>query len=154
MENSFVNISMFWQVVRLVILGAVLFGFARAGWVVFWLLRYVAQGSGSLELDNIWERIRGFMINVLGQKRVIAEPAGILHLFIFWGFLALQVETIEYLIRGAFWNFHFSAIVGVPVYNALLFVQDLVAAIIIVALSLLTYRRFVLKPKHVVVSFD
>lgn len=154
MENSFINISPFWQVVRLVILGIVVFGFARAGMIVFWLLRYVAQGSGSLELDNIWERIRGFLINVIGQKRVIAEPAGILHLFIFWGFLALQVETIEYLIRGAFWNFHFSAIIGTSAYNALLFVQDLVAGIIMVALTILTIRRFVLKPKHVVVSLD
>ena len=154
MENSFVNIATEWRVIRLIILAIVLVGFARAGWIVFWLLRYITRGAGDLKFDNIWERIRGFVIYVIGQKRVIAEPAGILHLFIFWGFIALQVETIEYLIRGAVWNFHFSAIVGTGVYNVLLFTQDMVAAIILGALFLLTVRRFVFKPKHVVVSLD
>jgi len=142
------------MVFRLVILAIMLAGFARAGWVVFWLLRYVAWGNGELELDHISERIKGFLINVIGQKRVIAEPAGWLHLFIFWGFLALQLETVEYMIRGAFFNFHFSAIIGTTLYSAMLFFQDIIAAVIIVALTLATIRRFVIKPKHVVVSMD
>ena len=152
--NSFVDISFSWQIFRAVILLIVLAGFARAGWIVYWLLRYVAWGEGTLKLDQVGERIKGFLVNVIGQKRVIAEPAGWLHLFIFWGFLALQVETVEYMIRGAFWHFHFSSIIGQNAYNAILFFQDVIAGIIIVALTIATIRRFVLKPKHVVVSTD
>ena len=154
MTNSFVELSSGWMIFRLVILAIVLAGFARAGMIVFWLLRYVAWGQGDLKLDHINERVRGFLINVIGQKRVIAEPAGIMHLFIFWGFLVLQVETIEYLIRGAFFGFHFSAIIGQSAYNAILFVQDVIAGIILVALTVLGVRRFVFKPKHVVISMD
>ncbi len=136
------------------ILFITLVAFARAGWIVFWLLRYVAWGQGELKLDHVGERIKGFLVNVIGQARVIAEPAGWLHLFIFWGFLALQVETVEYMIRGAKWDFHFSAIIGQSAYNGLLFFQDVIAGIIVVALVIAGVRRFILKPKHVVVSTD
>ncbi|MEM1350648.1 MAG: hypothetical protein AAGI01_18950, partial [Myxococcota bacterium] len=154
METTFLELDTGWRIFRAVVLLAVLGGFASAGWIVYWLLRYVAMGTGSYELDQIPERVRGFLVYVIGQKKVIAEPAGILHLFVFWGFLVLQLETIEYLIRGVWWEFHFSKIVGVPLYNLMLFVQDIMAGIICVALSLLVYRRFILKPKHVVISAD
>ena len=121
---------------------------------MFWLLRYVAWGQGELKVDHLGERIKGFLINVIGQARVIAEPAGWLHLFIFWGFLALQLETIEYMIRAVFWDFHFSAIIGQTAYNAALFFQDVIAGIILVALVIAGVRRFIIKPKHVVVSND
>ena len=142
------------RIFRLIILGLVLLGMARAGQIVFWLLKYVAWGKGDLTLDHVSERIRGFLVNVIGQKRVIAEPSGILHLFIFWGFLVLQLETIEYLIRGAVWNFHFSMIFGTAIYSIMLFFQDIMAGLIVVAMGILLVRRFILRPKHAVVSWD
>lgn len=154
METTFLELDMGWRIFRGITLLIVLGGFASAGWIVFWLLRYVAMGTGDYELDQVPERVRGFLVYVIGQKKVIAEPAGILHLFVFWGFLVLQLETIEYLVRGVWFEFHFSKIVGVPIYNVMLFVQDIMAGIICVALALLVYRRFVLKPKHVVISAD
>ena len=152
----FQELSTAWMIFRVVVLLIVAAGMARAGLVVFWLLRYVAWGKGTLELDQLSERVRGFMINVIGQKRVIAEPTGIAHLFIFWGFLILQLETLEYLLRGIppLFNFHFSKILGVPIYNALLFFQDIMAGLIIVLLAVLTVRRYVLKPKHVMINAD
>ncbi len=152
--NNFLELSTGWQIFRIAALLAVLAGMARAGLIVYWLLRYVAWGKGSLTLDHVWERVRGFMVYVLGQKKVIAEPAGVAHLFIFWGFLVLQLETLEYMIRGAFFHFHFSEIFGLGLYNVMLFSQDIMAGLILIMLALLTYRRFVLKPKHVVASMD
>ena len=152
--TSFLEPGLAIQIFRLVALGLVLAGLGRAAWVVFWLLRYVRRGQGDLTLDQISERVRGFLVYVIGQKRVIAEPAGILHLFIFWGFLILQLETVEYFIRGAVFSFHFSKIIGVGLYNVMLFTQDLMAGLICVSLTALTVRRFVLKPKHVVMSMD
>lgn len=152
--NSFLELNAMTQVFRIIIIVAVLAGMAKAGQIVYWLLRYVAWGQGDLTLDHVSERVRGFLVNVIGQKRVIAEPAGILHLFIFWGFLVLQLETIEYLIRGIYFKFHFSMLFGVGVYNVMLFFQDIMAGIIVVAMTILMVRRFVLKPKHVVISMD
>ncbi len=152
--SAFHELSTGWLVFRLIVLVAVVAGMARAGLIVYWLLRYVQWGQGGRILDQLPERIRGFMVYVIGQKRVIAEPAGILHLFIFWGFLALQLETVEYLVRGAFFNFHLGSIIGIGPYSAMLFVQDIMAGMILVSLAMLGVRRFVLKPKHVAPSMD
>lgn len=152
--SSFLEPGTAIQAFRLVVLLLVLAGLGRAGWVVYWLLRYVRRGQGDLTLDFVSERVRGFLVYVIGQRRVIAEPAGILHLFIFWGFLVLQLETIEYMIRAAYFKFHMSAIIGQGLYNVALFFQDIMAGMICVALTILTVRRFVLKPKHVVISMD
>lgn len=128
------------------------FGFAAR--TVFWLLRYLAMGEGRPELDNIPERTKGFMIYVLGQRRVIAEPTGVLHLFIFWGFLILQLETIEYMIRGFFYEFHFSDILGHTIYNWALLLQDVFGLLVLVAMTLAVIRRYVFRPRHAVISMD
>jgi len=143
-----------WIVVRMVFTLLVLAAFASAGLIVFWLLRYVAAGSGRPEFDQIGERIRGFLVYVVGQRRVISEPAGVLHLFIFWGFVILQLETLEYLVRGIFYNFHTSMLVGDTVYNLLLFCQDIAGALVLTALMLAAFRRYVIQPKHIVNSLD
>ncbi len=129
-------------------------GFGFAARTVYWLLRYVGWGEGSIELSNIPRRIKDFLVYVIGQRRVIAEPAGIAHLFIFWGFLILQLETIEYMIRGYAPHFHFSELVGLAGYNGLLFLQDLFGGLVLIAITIAAIRRFVVQPKHVLVSRD
>lgn len=129
-------------------------GFGFATRTVYRLLSWVAWGKGKPGLDNLSTRIKGFVVYVIGQRRVINEPAGMVHLFIFWGFLILQLETLEYFVRGFVWGFHLSDYVGVPVYNALLFLQDIFGGIVFLAICVATVRRFIIKPKHVVVSTD
>ncbi|MEL6177677.1 MAG: heterodisulfide reductase-related iron-sulfur binding cluster [Myxococcota bacterium] len=102
----------------------------------------------------IGERVKSFLVYVLGQARVVSEPAGILHFFIFWGFLVLQLETIEYFIRGFYWKFHFSWIFGESLYNASLFVQDVIGFAVFVAITIAAFRRYVLRPKHSLPSAD
>jgi Fe-S oxidoreductase len=141
--------------VRRGLIALILFvGFGFAARTVYWLLRYVAWGKGKLELNDIPKRIKGFLTYVIGQRRVISEPAGMVHLFIFWGFLILQVETIEYMIRGFEWGFHFSAIVGTGIYNVLLFTQDIFGAIVFIAICVAAVRRYIVRPQHSIPSGD
>ncbi|MEZ4461984.1 MAG: (Fe-S)-binding protein [bacterium] len=139
---------------RVGVVVAVFFMFAVAARTVFWLLRYVAMGEGRPQLDRVPERVQGFMTYVLGQRRVIAEPAGVLHLFIFWGFLVLQLETIEYLIRGPFPDFRLSAVLGHSVYDFTLLLQDVFGLLVLTAITIAVVRRFIARPRHVVVSMD
>jgi Fe-S oxidoreductase len=133
---------------------AVLFCFGFAAITVWWLLRYVAMGDGRPTLDNIPERVRGFMTYVVGQRRVIAEPAGVLHLFIFWGFIILQGETVEYLIRGLNNDFRMSMVMGHTLYNFMLLLQDVFGVLVLVAIVIGVVRRWVSRPRHVVLSVD
>ncbi len=140
--------------IRLVLFLGVVAGFASAAWIVFWLLKYVAWGQGSLKTDELAERVKGVFVNVIGQARVIAEPAGVIHLFIFWGFLVLQLETLEYIIGGLFWGFHWSAYIGDTAYHVLLFLQDIFGVLVLVACAVAAVRRFVVRPKHAKPSMD
>jgi Fe-S oxidoreductase len=129
-------------------------GFFFAGRTVYWLLRYVGWGEGEIQVSNIPRRIKDFLTYVIGQRRVIAEPGGVTHLFIFWGFLILQLETIEYMARGFAPDFHFSAFLGLGGYDLLLFAQDLFGGLVLAAITIAAIRRFVVKPNHVVASTD
>jgi Fe-S oxidoreductase len=140
---------------RIILMATLLIvGFGFAIRTVYWLLRYVGWGEGNIEVSRIPERIKGFLTYVIGQRKVIAEPGGLLHLFIFWGFLILQLETIEYMARGFVPSFHFSLLVGMRGCDVLLFLQDIFGGLVFVAISLAAIRRFVVKPKHVVASTD
>jgi len=142
------------RVGRYLLLALVVLGFAFAARTVFWLLRYVGWGEGGLKTDELAERVKGVITNVLGQARVIAEPAGVVHLFIFWGFLVLQLETLEYIIGGAIPQFHWSAFIGDMSYNVLLFLQDIFGFLVLVAVIVAGIRRFVVRPQHAKPSFD
>ncbi len=132
----------------------VLVGFGFAARTVYWLLRYVAWGKGDVTINDVPDRIKGFLTFVIGQRRVIREPPGMVHLFIFWGFLILQVETVEYMIRAVDYHFHWSLVLGHPVYNVVLFTQDIFGAIVLVAISIAAVRRYIVRPQHSLPSGD
>ncbi|RDV39028.1 (Fe-S)-binding protein [Bradymonadaceae bacterium TMQ3] len=152
--DSFLELSTGHQWFRVVLGICVLVGFGFAARTVYWLLRYVAAGQGDLKTSQIPERIKGIITQVLGQARVIAEPAGVLHLFIFWGFLILQLETLEYIARAFKWDFHLSAFIGRAGYNGALFMQDVFGFLVLVAILMSAFRRYVIRPKHSLQSVD
>ncbi len=131
-------------------------GFTTAGWTVFWLFRYIAIGvtDERTRLDALGPRVSGFIRYVLGQARVIREFGGFLHFFIFWGFLVLQAETMEYFIRGFFPDFRFGDIIGVSAYNGILLVQDIFGLIVFLAICAAAIRRYVVRPDHVLPTLD
>src|SRR3989338_6850026 len=46
--------------------------------------------------DKIGERIKGVLVYAFGQKRLLSREgfSGLMHAFIFWGFLAVALRTI------------------------------------------------------------
>lgn len=144
-----------WLVIKALIVGGmVTLGFGLAAHTVYWLLRYVMRGRPEHRFDSIGERVRSFIVYVLGQRRVILEFGGLLHFFIFWGFLILQAETIEYIVRGLIPGFHWGQLVGMGAYQFMLLSQDVFGALVFVAICAAFVRRFIIKPDHVVRSLD
>jgi Fe-S oxidoreductase len=131
-------------------------GFTVAGFFIFWLLRYVAAGrsDGRASLDNLPDRVTGFIRYVFGQARTIREFGGQVHFFIFWGFVVLQAETIEYFIRGFVPSFRWNAFIGWDAYNGVVFVQDLFSFLVLVAVAIAIVRRFVIRPDHTTQTTD
>ena len=131
-------------------------GFYFAGQTVYWLFRYLTLGMTDkrTRLDDLKPRLVGFAQLVGGQTRVIREYAGMLHFFVFWGFLMLQIETFEYMIRGFFPSFTFGQIIGLTTYNGLLLAQDVAGLLVLAAVTLLAIRRFGVRPAHSIQTSD
>lgn len=131
-------------------------GFAVAGFYLFWLFRYVASGKndGRADIERLQPRIAGFVKYVLGQARTIREFGGWVHFFIFWGFVVVQAETIEYVIRAWVPSFRWGAVIGTTAYNGIVFVQDVFSALVLLAVFIAITRRFIIKPDHTTQTFD
>ena len=129
-------------------------GFSAAGYTVYWLFRYMLAGRKDDRLDKIPERLGHFAKYVLGQARVIREPAGMVHFFIFWGFIVLQFETVEYMIQAFLPGFHWAGIIGLSAASGIMFLQDFFGFIVLLAMGIAFTRRFIVKPKHSVQSLD
>ena len=84
--------------------------------LVFWLLfltfvgafaaqvatrvRLIAAAPNTFSVDHLASRIHRFLVDVLLQRRTIRErpAAGLMHAFVFWGFIAFAgYTTVEFL---------------------------------------------------------
>jgi Fe-S oxidoreductase len=107
-------------------------------------LRLVAKGRPGIKLDRMGERWLRFLSEVLFQGKIIKERpfAGVMHALVFWGFLFFLVETIHHFSTGYGWHplgeggFHRAYGGGVAVF----------AALVIIGITSLAFRRFVLRP--------
>ncbi len=104
--------------------------------------------------DRLLERIRGLGVFVFGQKRLLRDPGpGLMHFFIFWGFMVLLATTGNYLTDGLV-----ETILGWPfggvLWQAAVAVANVFIALVIVALAYASYRRIVKRPARLALSRD
>ncbi len=103
----------------------------------------ISKGRKENRLDNIPERIKLSVILVLGQKKLFKYTLrGFMHAFIFWGFIALQIKTMEVLARG------FYSLFSLPVIstNAFADMQDFFGLLVLVGVAIALYNRMILRP--------
>ncbi len=106
--------------------------------------------------DHIPERIWGVILHMVGQSR-FARPkfalSGILHPLIFWGFLVLQVRTLNFLLNGVHHNISLQANLG-WVYTVWRPVMDVFDILVIVGVLIAGYQRFFVKPARMTLNRD
>src|SRR3970040_2296150 len=60
------------------------------------IYRLIRLGSGPVPLAPMGVRLRDLVVQVLAHSKVLRRPAsGILHFFIFWGFLCLLSPIVQ-----------------------------------------------------------
>ncbi len=118
---------------------------------LFWkrlgpLVTSMRQAQPEPRLDHPGQRLRGVAVFVLGQKRLLRWPfSGIAHFLIFWGFVILNVEILQAGLEAL-----------VPPLNLeqqywwgpVAFLQDLLAAAVLLGLVLAALNRYVLRPSR------
>src|SRR3990172_1919429 len=106
--------------------------------------RLIRLGSGPVPLAGLGPRLRGLVVQGLGPQKVLRRPfAGILHLFVFWGFLVL-FTTIVQAIGEAFSTGWTLPLIGASLYLAL--VQDVFIVLVLCGIGMAVWWRRVIRP--------
>lgn len=97
--------------------------------------------------NNLSKRLKQVFLIVFGQSKLLRDPiAGSIHFVIFWGFMIFLLAVVESIIQGFYSQFSF-AFFGV-LYRPITLVQDVFAVLVIVAVLISLFRRFVIKVKR------
>lgn len=126
---------------------------------LIWMRVRVLRSARPLNrFSNPGKRILGVLKFVIGQRRMFRLKhigPGIMHAFIFWGFIAVSINTIHLVVRAFIPGFHLplfgpGQIFGMPY----IFLRDVFEILVLVMLSYAAFRRIVIKPKRITLSWD
>ncbi|HEX5579280.1 MAG TPA: heterodisulfide reductase-related iron-sulfur binding cluster [Candidatus Limnocylindria bacterium] len=127
--------------------------------VAFWRrarfhVAVVRAGRPLNRIDQPLRRIWGFLVYVIAQKRLLQDPVpGLMHAFIFWGFVALLVTTGNYLTNGLV-----EAVLAWPLGGVLWMLAvglaNLFIGLVLVGVAYALVRRIVLRPTRLALSRD
>ncbi|EIT87473.1 ferredoxin, 4Fe-4S [Fictibacillus macauensis ZFHKF-1] len=104
---------------------------------------YIKLGK-KVEFDHtVQERIKAVLVNVFGQKKLLKDKkSGAIHVMFFYGFILVQFGAIDFIWKGLAPGSHLP--LG-PLYPAFTFFQEIVTFVILLAVVLAFYRRYVEK---------
>ena len=71
-------------------------------WEIIKRFKIVFKGEGNFPTDNIGGRLLRVFNEFFLQKKVLKQRfiAGLMHAFVFWGFIAFSLITIDHFLRG------------------------------------------------------
>ena len=111
------------------LLGAVVFAAVLiAAWAAFavrirQLVRLMLLGRPENRFDSLGERIKYFVLMVLGQRGVLRDPLpGIAHFFTFWGFIIIQLDALNLWAQG----FNLT----LPIISSRIFAMDSLSSVV------------------------
>ena len=108
-------------------------------WALARRVQYVMIGRPEPRFDRPVTRTLGFIGFVFGQKKLFKERVGVIHFFIFWGFIIIAFGTLQMIAEGIHPGFKFPWAES----YAFLFIKDLLSLIVLVGLLVIAYIRYV-----------
>src|SRR5712691_13336304 len=94
---------------------------------------------------------------LLGNARV-ARPAywysGLLHTLIWWGFIALQIRTLNFLLNGVDGSISLESIFGDAYGYALRPTMDVFNILVVIGVGMAAFQRFVWRPQRLTLNMD
>jgi len=115
------------------------------------LVSYLRVAKPESRGGRISERLKNVLVIAFGQSKLLREPlAGVMHFFIFWGFVILLLAILEAIGEGISHGFSLSFL-G-PLYPVLLVVQEVIAFLVVLSVIVALARRYITKPARLDVS--
>lgn len=121
--------------------------FSKSVWRLARLVRLGKETPHSHFKDAV-DRIGDVIYIGFGQKKVVAEKFGWNHVIFFWAFVIITIGHAEFIIRGIlpWFSLHF---LGDFVYGWIVRGGDIMAFLVLFAVSAALFRRIVVRPKHI-----
>ena len=132
---------------------------AVAAIALFWRragrhLAVLRAGRQIDRLDQPLRRIWGVIVYVIAQRRLLNELGpGLMHAFIFWGFLVLLVTTGNYFTNGLVETILRWPLGGIA-WMAAVAIANLFVALVLGSLAYAAWRRIVVRPTRLALSRD
>ncbi|MDR1605454.1 MAG: 4Fe-4S dicluster domain-containing protein [Gracilibacteraceae bacterium] len=108
-------------------------------------LEFIRLGTPENRFDQPGKRLAAFSARVLLQVKMLKEPYGLIHLFVFWGFILIVLGEIPFILQGLFPAIRVPLLGTSPVFYLL---KDILSALVVVGLFVGLIRRWVLKPRR------
>ena len=143
----------FWNVPHWAEIGQYLLGFLALlifTYGVYYHARRWRKGQSERRLDQLGKRLWAVIVQAVGQFRTAEDAfAGIMHLTIFWGMVALLIGTIlatvDWDVTHLFFDFQF--LVG-GVYVVYELILDILGLLLVIGLAMAIYRRYIKRPER------
>ncbi|QSB28658.1 (Fe-S)-binding protein [Flavobacterium sp. CLA17] len=113
------------------------------------IIRNINLGVDVNRKDNSKARWKNMALIALGQSKMVRRPvAGILHIFVYVGFIIINIELLEIIIDGLFGTHRiFAPYLGV-VYDVLIASFEILALLVLVAVITFWIRRNIIRLKR------
>lgn len=108
-------------------------------------IKIIQSTKGELKVDEVGPRVGRWINEVIFQGKVISQRpfAGLMHALVFWGFMAFMLATTDHFCRGL----GFSLLGNGDFFHAYSMVVSVFAVLVMVGITALFIRRFILRPK-------
>ena len=114
-------------------------------------VQYVLVGQPEARHDQLGTRAGGFVVYVLGQKKLFKEPVGIVHFVIFWGFIVIAFGTLQIIGEGLWEGFSLPVIGG---WTGFYLVLDVLMVLVLAAIVVAVVYRYVVRPPRLEASLE
>lgn len=114
-------------------------------------IQYLLLGRPEPRLDHLGRRTAGALILVLGQKKLFKERIGLIHFFIFWGFIVIAFGTLQIIGEGLHAGFSLP-LLGNNQYFYLL--KDVLSVVVLAAVFVAAYIRYVVRPSRLLANAE
>lgn len=112
------------------------------------VIRNINLGKDINRTDRKPERWITMLKVAFGQSKMTARPiAAILHLFVYVGFIIINIEVLEIIIDGLFGTHRVFSVIG-SAYNVLIASFEILALLVLVSVLAFISRRIILKLKR------
>ena len=111
------------------------------------LIKTLAIGKKDDRFDHIGARLRNVLMVAFGQSKLLREPlAGLMHFFLFWGFVILLTAVLEAMIEGLLPGFTLEVLGAF--FPPLAVLQEAVGVLVILSALAALARWYWFSPKR------